>query len=52
MAIRVGRGADRWRGRPVANAEVLETLQRFEARMDAMELRQPRDPEDINEPET
>lgn len=27
-------------------------LQRVEARIDAMERRQPRDPEDINEPET
>ena len=31
---------------------MLETLQRFEARMDAMELRHLRDPEDISEPET
>ena len=49
MAIRVGRGAGR--RRPVANAEVLGMLQRVEARMDAMERRQPRDPEDISEPE-
>ena len=49
MAIRVGRGAGR--RRPVTNAEVLETLQRVQARMDAIERRQPRDPEDINEPE-
>ena len=49
MAIRVGRGAGR--RRPVANAEVLGILQRFEARMDAMERRHPRDPEDISEPE-
>ena len=49
MEIRVGRGAGR--RRPVANAEVL-MLQRFEARIDAMEQRQPRDLEDISEPET
>ena len=48
MAIRVGRGAGR--RRPISNAEVLETLQRFKARMDAIERRQPRDPEDIREP--
>ena len=51
MAIRVGRGAGRRRGRTVANAEVLGILQRFEARMDVMERRQPRDPKDISEPE-
>ena len=50
MAIRVGRGAGR--RRPVANAEVLGMLQRVEARMDAMERRQPRDMQDISEPET
>ena len=50
MAIRVGRGAGR--RRPVANAEVLGMLQRVKARLDAMEQRQTRDPEDINEPET
>ena len=50
MAIRVGRGAGR--RRLVANAEVLGMLQRVEARMDAMDRRQPRDPEDISEPET
>ena len=49
MAIRVGRGAGR--RRPVANVEVLGLLQRVEARMDAIERRQPRDPEDISEPE-
>ena len=49
MAIRIGRGAGR--RIPVANAEVLEILQRFEAKMDAMEQRQPKDPEDISEPE-
>ena len=52
MAVRVARGASRRRGRPVANAKVLETLQRFQARLDAMELGHPRDPEDISEPET
>ena len=50
MAIRVVRGAGR--RRPIANAKVLGKLQRVEARMDAMEQRQPRDPEDISEPET
>ena len=50
MAIRVGRGAGR--RRLVTNVEVLGMLQRVEARMDAMERRQPRDPEDISEPET
>ena len=50
MAIRVGRGAGR--RRHVANAEVLGMLQRVDARMDAMERRQARDPEDISEPET
>ena len=50
MAIRLGRGAGR--RRPVANAEVLEVLQRVEAKMDAVEWRQTRDPEDISEPET
>ena len=39
MAIRVGRGAGRRRGGPVSNVEVLGILQRFEARMDAMERR-------------
>ena len=50
MAIRVGRGAGR--RRPIFNTKVLGMLQRVEARMDAMERRQPRDPEDISEPET
>ena len=50
MEIRVGRGAGR--RRPVANAEVLEILQRFEARVDAMERRHTGDPEDISKPET
>ena len=48
MAIRLGRRAGR--RRPVANAKVLEVLQRVEARMDAVERRQTRDPEDISEP--
>ena len=50
MAIRIGRVAGR--RRLVANAEVLEVLQRVKARMDAVERRQTRDPEDIIEPET
>ena len=50
MAIRIGRGVGR--RRPVANTEVLEILQRFEAKVDVMERRQTRDPEDISEPET
>ena len=49
MAIRFGRGAGR--RRPIANAKVLGMLQRVKARMDAIERRQPRDPEDISEPE-
>ena len=51
MAVRVARGAGRRRGRPVSNAEVLETLQRVQARLDAMELGHPRNPEDVSEPE-
>ena len=51
MEIQVGIGDGRRRGEHVANAEVLGILQRFEAKMDAMEQRQPTDPEDINEPE-
>ena len=39
MAVRIGRGAGR--RRPVANAEVLEILQRFEARVDVVERRRP-----------
>ena len=50
MEIRVGRGAGR--RRLVANVEVLGMLQRVEARMDVIERRQPRDPEDISELET
>ena len=39
MAVRIGRGggAGRRRGRPVANAEVLETIQKIKARLEAME---------------
>ena len=37
MEIRIGRGASR--RRHVANTEVLEILQRFEARVDAVERR-------------
>ena len=51
MDIRVARGAGRRRGRPVSNAEVLETLQRVQARLDAVELGHLRDPEDVSEPE-
>lgn len=51
MAVRVGRGAaGRRRGRPVANAEVLETMQQIQARLEAIELGHPRDPKDVNEP--
>ena len=50
MAIRVSRGAGR--RRPIANEEVLGMLQRVEARVDAMERRQTRDPKDISEPKT
>ena len=52
MAVRIGRGgADRRRGRPVANAEVLETMQQIKSRLEAIEVGQHRDPEDVSEPE-
>ena len=50
MAIKIGRGgAGRRRGRPVANTEVLETMQQIQARLGAIEAGQQRDPEDVSE---
>ena len=52
MAIRIGTGAaGRRRGRLGANVEVLETMQQIQARLEAIEVGQPRDPEDFSEPE-
>ena len=53
MAIRIirGGGAGRRRGRPVANVEVLETMQQIQARLEAIEVGQHRYPEDVSEPE-
>ena len=51
MAIRIGLGGVGRRGRPVANAEVLETMQQIQARLEAIEVGQQRDPEDVSEPE-
>ena len=52
MAVRIGRGvASRRRGRRVANAEVLETMQQIQARLEVIEVGNPRDPEDVSEPE-
>ena len=54
MVAKIGRGGGvgRRRGRPVANVEVLETMQQIQARLEAMEIGQQRDPEDVSEPET
>ena len=50
MAVRIGRGgASRRRGRTVANVEVLETMQQIQTRLEANEVGQQRDPEDVNE---
>ena len=52
MAVRIGRGAvGRRKGRPVANVEVLETMQQIQARLEAFEVGKPRDPKDVSEPE-
>ena len=50
MVVRIGRGATgRRRGRKVANAEVLETMQQIEAKLEAIEVGKPRDLEDVSE---
>ena len=48
MAIRVGRA----RGRPTANAELMDDMRRIQARLDAMETGRKRDPDagDVSEP--
>ena len=52
MAVRIGRGGvGRRRGIPVANAEVLETMQQIQAILGAIEGGHQRDPEDVSEPE-
>ena len=55
MAYRVGRGggAGRRRGRPVANAEVMEVMQQMQARLEEMEMKNQRDADagDVSEPE-
>ena len=51
MVVRLGRGGGRRRGRPVTNGEVLETMQQIQARLEAIEVGHPRDPEDVSEPE-
>ena len=52
MAVRIGRGGvGRRRGRPIANAEVLETMQQIQAILEAIEVGHQRDPEDVSEPE-
>jgi len=52
MALRVGRGRGRGgRGRPVANAELMETVEELRARVDALTSDRNIDDGDVSEPE-
>ena len=51
MAFRVGGRCGQGRGRPVANAEVLEALQHMQVRLEAMEMGRDADVRDVSEPE-